>query len=380
MGSGGGVAFGSGMSAVACDLLVVGAGVIGLAVAARLASDHQVILVEAHDGFGRETSSRNSEVIHSGIHYPAASLKTELCLQGQKLLYPFARKHSVPFRECGKLVVATSESEQAKLDAIAVHVRALGVRVEVFTGEQVAEREPALQVHSALYFPETGIIDSHAFMGALEAQVWSRSGLVAYHHKVHSVVKAGENWSATVDSPNGILEIQAARVVNAAGLGAAALSNQVLGTTRYAHRFCRGRYFHLSSAYRNRYRHLVYPVPQTHGLGVHTTLDLEGFVKLGPDVDWCADSDPGELSKYYACDWDALRPTFAQAGRKLIPDLKDADLTPGTIGIRPKLFIDGVAGPDFLIENHQGWIHCLGIESPGLTAALAIGEKVAALA
>jgi 2-hydroxyglutarate dehydrogenase len=364
-----------------CDALVIGAGVVGLAVAARLAQDHpRLILVEAHDGFGRETSSRNSEVIHSGIHYPSQSLKTELCLLGQKALYAFARKHVVPFRECGKLVVAVDESETGKLEAIADHVRSLGVRFEFLDAAGIAAKERNLRAKAALYFPETGIIDSHSLMGALESQVTSRAGLVAYHHEVLSAERQGDLWRVRVRSPNGELEIAAPKVVNAAGLSAAALSNQVLGGARYEHRFCRGRYFQLARRYQNFFRHLVYPLPQADGLGVHTTLDLEGFMKLGPDVDWCSDSDPANLKSHYLCDWESLRPQFARAGRRLLPDLLDSELAPGTIGIRPKLFIDGVANPDFVIENHRGWIHCLGIESPGLTAALAIGEKVAQLA
>ncbi len=366
---------------IRCDALVIGAGVIGLAAAARLAQDHShVILVEAHDGFGRETSSRNSEVIHSGIHYPAGSLKTELCLLGHKALYPFARKHEVPFRECGKLVVAVDASEADKLESMAAHVRELGVRYELLGGAQIAEREKNLRARAALYFPETGIIDSHSLMGVLESQIASRGGLIAYHHRVQSAERVGQEWVVGVESPTGNLEISAPRVVNAAGLGGAALSNQTLKTSRYEHRFCRGRYFQLSSRYQNFFRHLVYPLPQAHGLGVHTTLDLEGFMKLGPDVEWCSDSNWANLAPYYLCDWEGLRPQFAQAARKLLPDLAESDLSPGTVGIRPKLFVDAKAQPDFLIENHGGWIHCLGIESPGLTAALAIAEKVAELA
>jgi L-2-hydroxyglutarate oxidase LhgO len=354
--------------------------VIGLAAAATLSSRGTTVLVEAHESFGRETSSRNSEVVHSGIHYPPDSLKTRLCIEGQKQLYGFARRYSVPHRICGKLVIAQNEAEAARLDSIAAHAKQVGARFEDWGTQLLARHEPAVSALRALHFSETGIIDSHRFMSALESKIASETGLVAYRHRVEAVQALGNRWAVRVASPQGPLEIESSIVVNATGLGAARLSNEALGGNRYEHRFCRGRYFNLSAKWRNHYKRLVYPLPQQHGLGVHTTLDMEGFLRLGPDVDWCADSEISNLGNHYACDWETLRPEFAQAARRLIPALTLEDLTPGTIGIRPKLFQDGKATPDFLVENHRGWIHCLGIESPGLTASLAIAERVEKLA
>lgn len=352
---------------IQCDRVILGAGVIGLAVAARV-GDGQTILVEAHDGFGRETSSRNSEVIHSGIHYPLDSWKTRLCLEGQNQLYEFCDRHQVPYRRCGKLILA-SEGEGDRLETIAAHAQTLGVKFERWSAARVAEAEPLLAPMGGLLFPRTGIIDSHSFMAALEAIARQRETSLVYRHRVTGISRAAGEWILSVDSPDGEIEIQAPVVVNAAGLAAASLSNQALGGTRYEHRYCRGRYFNLSGKYRHRFEKLVYPVPQKDGLGVHTTFDLEGYARLGPDVDWSP-------TLHYDCDWEKLRDPFATSARRLVPGVARDELQPGTIGIRPKLFQNGAATPDFLIEANQGWVHCLGIESPGLTSALAIADRV----
>ena len=356
-----------------CDQLILGAGVIGLAVAAET-GDASTVLVEAHDGFGRETSSRNSEVIHSGIHYPPNSLKTHHCIEGLQALYSFAERYRIPYKQCGKLVVAFSPEETAHLDRIEMHAKSLDVPCERLSRANAREKESHLDVQGALFFPKTGIIDSHKFMAALETKAVEQGVVMAYRHRVTGIGYASRVWHITVESSDGEMQIETPVVVNAAGLSAAFLSNVALNTRKYAHRFCRGRYFQMAAKYRSHFQHLVYPVPQVHGLGVHTTSDLEGYLKLGPDVDWCPDSDPALLAKYYTCDWEALRPAFAEAGRKLVPQLTEEDLTPGTIGIRPKLFIDDKPHPDFLVETHKGWTHFLGIESPGLTSALSLAR------
>ncbi len=353
---------------VQCDALVLGAGVVGLAAAAQLSkSTPHLVVLEAHEGFGRETSSRNSEVIHSGIYYPADSLKTTLCLRGRSLLYSFCERYAVTFRKCGKSVQAAQASELPRLEQIFQHARTLGV-----ASERVAAGE--------IFFPESGIVNSHEFLAALEARAVEQGALLLYRHRVTGVRRKGANWELNVETPAGPLIVVAEQVVNAMGLAAAHWSNEALTTSHFEHRFCRGRYFQLSHRYRDRFSHLVYPIPEADGLGVHVTIDTGGFARLGPDVEWCSNSDLNRILAHYQCDWETLRPRFLEAGQRLIPDLSAGDLTPGTVGIRPKLFIDGKPHPDFLLENHDGWIHCLGIESPGLTAALAIGEKVAQLA
>ncbi len=357
------------------DRVILGAGVIGLAIAARL-GDAQTFVLEAHEGFGRETSSRNSEVIHSGIHYPPDSWKTRLCLEGQNQLYAFCETRGVPHRQCGKLILGAPE-ESDRLEAIATRAQALDVPFERWNASQVHRAEPSLTATDALYFPRSGIVDSHAFMGALEAIALRRETVLAYRHRVENITRIGSEFELSVETPNGKIEIRTPVVINAAGLAAAHWSNTALGTSRYEHRFCRGRYFNLSGKYRHRFQGLVYPVPQKDGLGVHATVDLDGYARLGPDVDWCTDSHLENLPAHYRCDWDAIKEAFALSAKRLVPEIQSADLQPGTIGIRPKLFQGGKATPDFLVEAHGGWVHCLGIESPGLTSALAIADRVA---
>lgn len=365
------------MSFVECEQLVIGAGVIGLSIAARTGSTG-TLLLESHSGFGRETSSRNSEVIHSGIHYPADARKTKLCIEGRARLTAFAQTHGVPWRRCGKLTVATEPAERLTLERLAEHSARLGVPVEFWDGARVAQAEPSLRVHEALHFPESGILDTHACMAVLERQARERGVSLAYRHRVISAQSVSGRWELEVESPQGALRVRADRVVNAAGLGAAELSNQALNTTRYEHRFCRGRYFRLSPRFHGRFGRLIYPVPNRDGLGVHLTIDLAQSVRLGPDTDWLP-LGPDALAGTYDCDWEALRERFLIAGQRYCPELTPADLSPDQIGVRPKLFLDGQAHPDFLIENQRGWVHCLGMESPGWTACLAVAETVAGL-
>ena len=361
-----------------CERVIIGGGVLGLAIAARLANEH-TFLFERHARFGMENSSRNSEVIHSGIHYPATSLKTQLCLEGRGLLYDFSRHHQVPHRRCGKLVVATQPQEQEYLHRLVAHSKTLGVLCETWDRNKILEREPQVEAIEAIYFPDTGIIDSHALMATLENQA-ARGGVhLLYGHGVTHIERDGNSWCLEVQAANETFQVRAACVINAAGLGAARLANLALGQERYSHRFCRGRYFALHAGYQNAFSRLIYPVPQKDGLGVHVTLDLAGQVRLGPDTDWCEDSDPSHVAKHYECDWESLRPTFEFSVRKYFPALKSGAMDPGLVGIRPKLFIDGKPHPDFYLKASRGWVDCLGIESPGLTASLAIAERVAGL-
>jgi 2-hydroxyglutarate dehydrogenase len=358
------------------DVLVIGAGVVGLAIAERLGRSRHVILVEAYPQFGRETSSRNSEVIHSGIYYPPTSNKTKWCIEGREALYDFCRRHHIAHAAIGKFVVATESTDQGYLQKLAEHCRALEVPCERWTQSQLAGAEPLLRVREGLYLPRTGIVDSHQFMARLEQLFADAGGLLAYRHRVTALMRSQAEWKASVTGPEGTLEISAPRVINAAGLAAAEISNQALQTSRFQHKFCRGRYFALPPRYQKKFNRLIYPVPPQDGLGIHVTLDLQGFAKLGPDVDWAEAQSYAETPALYDCDWDALRPTFAQAARRYCPTIHEEDLRPGLVGIRPKLFVDGKQVGDFIVENHSGFIHCLGIESPGLTASLAIADEV----
>lgn len=359
---------------MSCDRVVVGAGVIGLAIAEQLA-DPGLVVLEAHPSFGMETSSRNSEVIHSGIHYPKDSLKTKFCLSGREKLIAFAQAHEIPYRLCGKATVAVSPEEQAYLADLAAHADALGVAFEHWSATRLKQEEPEIEALSALFFPGSGIVDSHALMAVLERKAQEKGALLAYRHRVQAVEKCRAGWRLRVQTPSGLLEVEARQVVNAAGLAAAYLSNLARRNRKYAHRFCRGRYLQMSGA--SPFRHLVYPVPQKDGLGIHITLDLGGQARLGPDTDWCLSQAIEDLPAQYDCDWDALIPAFAEAVRRYYPRLSSSTLSPGLIGIRPKLFVNGMAHPDFVLESSENWVDCLGMESPGLTASLALAEEAA---
>ncbi|MCB9254625.1 MAG: FAD-dependent oxidoreductase [Bdellovibrionaceae bacterium] len=363
-----------------CDDLVIGAGVLGLAVATECAKQgRSTVLLEQHPQFGQETSSRNSEVIHSGIYYPVNSRKTHYCLSGREKLYAYCAEKNIQHVQTGKFVIASNADETAYLEKLHAHAKNLGVLVERVTGAEVQRREPLIRCSEALYFSRTGIVDSHQLMQSLENDLQHLGGLVGYRHSVMGAQRDSQGFTLEVNSPDGTLLARCQRLFNSAGLGAAAFSNALLKTQRYEHRFCRGRYFTLSSRYEGKFHSLVYPVPQKDGLGVHVTVDCAGNARLGPDVDWIEERSYPALQRFYDCDWDAVLPQFLAAVRKYCPSLEQNALSPGLIGIRPKLFIDGEAKPDFLIENFDGYVHLLGIESPGLTSALAIAPHAASL-
>lgn len=365
------------------DGLVIGAGVIGLACAEQLSKTVRsgtCILLDSHPGFGRETSSRNSEVIHSGVYYPLDSKKTAWCIRGRKLLYEFCEKHHVPYAKTGKFLVACRPEEQSYLHQRAEHCKQLGVPNEFASAAQIRVKEPWIKAESALVLPQSGIVDSHVLMATLEKLFTEHGGMLAYRHRVEGIQFEKDRWILKVITPQGSLLISTPLVVNAAGLGAPELSNQAINIQKYEHRFCRGRYFTLSAKYQNKFNHLIYPIPPKDGLGIHVTVDLDGFPRIGPDVEWNPGYRYSDMEKLYDCDWETLKEPFVKAVNRYCPSVTTADLTPGLIGIRPKLFLDGAICPDFLVENHMGFIHCLGVESPGLTACLAIAEEVTKLA
>ena len=363
------------------DVGVIGTGVAGLA-AARAFADRglSVVLLERHRKFGQETSSRNSEVIHSGIYYPAQSLKTRWCIQGREMLYEFCQRHGVPFRKTGKYVVATSAEEQAYLEKLFTHAGEVGVPAEKQTGAQVQSAEPWVKAHSAVFFPESGIIDSHQFMERLLQLAEHAGAVTAYGHAVTHAEKVNggqDGWTLTCELATERLMLRVARVFNAGGLDAAALSNQALGTSRYEHKFCRGRYMTAAAEAARAFQTLVYPVPPKDGLGIHVTVDMNGVCRFGPDVDWWPDAT--QTAGLYDCDWENLAPQFLQAIQRYSPAIQSRHLSGGFIGVRPKLFVDGKAHPDFLIESSDGWLHLLGYESPGITASLAAAQAVTEL-
>lgn len=361
------------------DCVVIGAGVIGLAVARALALvGREVVVLEAADMIGSVTSSRNSEVIHAGIYYPAGSLKARLCRQGRDRLYAFCASHGVEHSRLGKLIVATREEQRDRLRAIAAAAQANGVEDLVWLERAEAQaREPALACVAALWSPSTGIVDSHGLMLALQADAEAAGAMVAFESPVigGEVTDGGCVLEVGGREP---LRLAAGLVVNAAGLGAQRLCQALSGFPSQQIpplHMAKGSYFSLSG--RTPFRHLIYPIPVDGGLGVHLTLDLAGRGRFGPDVEWVTeenyDVDPRRADSFYA------------EIRTYWPDLPDAALTPSYSGIRPKLSGRGQPAADFLCQGPAehgvpGLINLFGIESPGLTSCLALADLVVAKA
>ena len=360
------------------ECVVVGAGVVGLAIARRLAqAGLDVIVLEAAGDIGTGTSSRNSEVIHAGIYYPAGSLMAQLCVSGKKMLYAYCDDHGVPYRRCGKLIVATSEGENGKLASIKAHAEANGVD-DLQTLNEVEARalEPALTCTGALLSSSTGIIDSHSYMLALRGDIENAGGALAFHAPLMRGKSVHDGFEIEVggDAP---MTIGCRVLVNSAGLSAPAVARAIGGMT--ADRiptsyYAKGNYFSCSA--RAPFTRLIYPVPEPGGLGVHLTIDMGGQAKFGPDVEWVDKLDytvdPARAEKFYP------------AIRRYWPTLPDGALSPSYAGIRPKIVPPAIARQDFVIQGPRdngvaGLINLFGIESPGLTSSLSIADRVAAL-
>lgn len=351
------------------ECIVVGAGVVGLAVARALArSGREVVVLEAENAIGTGISSRNSEVIHAGLYYPPDSLKARYCVRGRQMLYEYCASHGVPFRRTGKLVVACDASEATTLESIEARARRNGVEGLAWLDRRTAlSMEPALDVHCALHSPETGIVDTHSLMLSLLGEAQDHGAMVAFLSPVIAGSVGPDGVSVEVGGKEpGVLTARC--LVNAAGLAAASVAGGFEGLTRPppAMRFAKGNYFGLNG--RAPFSRLVYPVPEPGGLGVHLTLDMGGRARFGPDVEWIDAIDfavdPGRAEPFYA------------AIRRYWPGLPDNSLHADYSGIRPK--IDGQAQPDFVIDTANGpMVNLYGIESPGLTSCLAIADDVA---
>ena len=363
------------------DALVIGAGAVGLAAGRALAqAGHDTVVLEAGSAIGQGISSRNSEVMHAGLYHTPSSLKARLCVRGQALLYDFCATHGIAHRACGKLVVATHEDQHDQLLALQTRAQANGVPIEAWTAAAARRLEPELQCTAALWSPRTGIIDSHAYMLALQADLEMAGGHVAFMSPVQSWQTLPSGGArVVVRAADGPFEIEATRVVNAAGLGACALTLALSGLSpgHQCHPRCaKGSYFTLPGP--APFRHLIYPVPVGAWLGVHVTIDLGGQVKFGPDLEWLDTSDPAQID--YAVD-PTRAAAFQTAIRRYWPGLPDGALQPGYSGVRPKIHGPGETAPDFRIDGpaehgSPGIVNLLGIESPGLTASLAIAEEV----
>lgn len=349
------------------ECVVIGAGVIGLACARRLArAGHEVVVLERHGRIGEETSSRNSEVIHAGIYYPTGSLKAELCVRGKEKLYDYCRERGVPHRRCGKLIVATESAQVATLGGYADQAERNGVPLEWLDGAAVRALEPAVRACAGLFSATTGIIDSHAYMISLQGDLEAAGGVVAFNTEVIDLV-AERPLRVLTDS----LTLECRWLVNAGGLSAPDLARRLVPSAPRAH-YAIGHYFTYSGS--SPFAHLVYPIAEPGGLGVHVTLDLAGQVKFGPDVMWLDEVD-------YAFD-DTRLPRFVEAIQRYFPSLEPERLQPGYTGIRPKIAGPGEPNADFRVDGPEmhgvaGLVNLLGIESPGLTASLAIADLVA---
>ncbi|SCY52475.1 NAD(P)/FAD-dependent oxidoreductase [Microvirga guangxiensis] len=358
------------------DVLVIGAGVVGLAIARAFAvRGHSVIVAEKTGGIGNGVSSRNSEVIHAGMYYPTDSLRARHCVNGRRMLYDFCESHGVPHRKCGKLIVATNDLEQAKIEGI--YEQGIGNGVEglsFLNGDEARGLEPNLSCTGAVLSAETGIIDTHALMLALQGDLEAAGGMIAFHAPVERIVQNGTEWNVHVGGAEPTrLAVHA--VVNAAGLGAQDIARATEG---YAEKrvpplvLAKGNYFGCLG--RPAFSRLIYPAPVDGGLGTHVTLDLAGRMRFGPDVEWVErevyEVDPARAESFYA------------SIRRYWPGLPDEALVPDYSGIRPKLSGPGEKAVDFMIDGPEehglaGLVHLFGIESPGLTSCLSLAEDVA---
>jgi L-2-hydroxyglutarate oxidase LhgO len=360
----------------AIDAVVIGAGVVGLAIGRALALDgREVIVLEKNQAIGAETSSRSSEVVHAGIYYTPGSLKAHLCVQGRQLLYAYCREKSIGHRRCGKVIVAVSDLQQRKLEALDATARANGVDdLRWLERQELRSIEPAVVGTAALLSPSSGIVDSHALMLAMQGDLEDAGGVVALRSTMRAARYSPDGIRLAVETEGETTELSARILVNAAGLYATRVALSIedappgnIPETRYA----KGNYFIYLG--RSPFRHLLYPLPEDGGLGVHATLDLAGRTRFGPDVEW-SDTidytlDPRRADSFYA------------AVRRYWPGLAEGSLSPGYVGVRPKLAGPGEAPADFMIEalgdaGAARIIQLFGIESPGLTASLAIGELV----
>lgn len=365
------------------DILIIGAGVVGLAVAAELSSacpGKSIALFERNEKFGQEISSRNSEVVHSGIYYPRGSLKAQLCVRGNRLLYAFCEKYAVPHKRLGKLIVAIEETDLPSLEELKGKAELNGVQgVELLKPEQVREFEPEIRTRGALLVPSAGIIDSYLLMRSLEDLALQRGVLPAYCHEVIGIESSGKDYRVQFSNPDGTIDqIGCSILINCAGLHAHHIAS-MLGVdpdcAGYRIYPCKGEYFSVSFSKSKLVNRLVYPPPleELRGLGIHITKNLDGRLRLGPSAFYVDQIDysvnPGNLDYFY------------RAVKDFLPFLESADLEPEMAGIRPKLQGPEDSFRDFIIRHEadrglKGIINLVGIESPGLTCCFSIAEMV----
>lgn len=361
---------------------VIGAGVVGLAVAARLAPRaRDLVLLERRERHGTEQSARNSEVIHAGMYYPTGSWKARLCVEGNRRLYEFCVRHGVPHRRIGKVITAVEDDELGPLEALLARGLANGVEMRFAGPAEMADLEPNVRSVGALFSPNTGIVSAHGLMDALLAMAREAGATVQLRAEVTGLEKTGDGWRITCGRGAESESFTSEVVVNAAGLGSdevAALAGIDVDAAGYRLHYCKGDYFAVAPRMAGLVRRLVYPVPGHVSLGVHAVLGLDGRLRFGPDA---------EYLEGRACRYDVderKRAAFGRAVRRLVPAIADEDLTPDTAGIRSKLQRAGEPMRDFVIADEAargltGLVNLVGMESPGLTSCLAIADEVARL-
>ena len=360
-------------------LTVVGAGVAGLAVAARLAPRFpELVILERRDRHGTEASSRNSEVIHAGLYYPPGSLKARLCVRGKELLYEACERHGIAHRRTGKLVVATSTAEEPELEHLLAQGRANGVQLEALSADECRRLEPHVPVVGGLLSPSTGIVSAHGLMDVLLQRARGAGALLQTRAELVGLERRDRDYRLTVRTPAGTESLTSERVVNAAGLESdrvAALAGIDVDEAGYRLHWWKGSYFAVAGPKARLLSRLVYPVPTAVSLGVHAVLGLDGRLRFGPDADHLP-----ERRLDFAID-EGKRTVFGDAVRQLVPEIEDEDLSPDTVGIRAKLQAPGEGFRDFVVAEESarglpGLVCLVGIDSPGLTSSLAIAEEV----
>jgi L-2-hydroxyglutarate oxidase LhgO len=365
------------------EITIIGAGVIGLAIAERASGNtRNVFVIEKHPTFGQETSSRNSEVIHAGIYYPKDSLKAKLCVEGKSLLYDYCKKYEIPFKNCGKLIVATDDKEIAVIDGIKNTAAGNGVDLEIFDRNRIKELEPEVFALKALFSPTTGIIDSHSLMKRFETNILINGGQIVYGSEVTGIRKTDEGYEISIlDADKNNFSFTSRMIINSAGLTSDKISEMAgMKDERLSIHFCKGEYFRIKPPKNRLLNRLVYPVPHTNleGIGIHVTIDMGGGVKLGPDVTYL------ESNVYDYSLNPEKQEAFWKSARKFLPFLEIDDIAPEMAGIRPKTQKPGEPVRDFYISEESergnpGFINLIGMESPGLTSCIAIANHVMTL-
>jgi L-2-hydroxyglutarate oxidase LhgO len=362
------------------EITIIGAGVIGLAIAEKLSEDFgSVFIMEKHSTFGQETSSRNSEVIHAGLYYPEGSLKARLCREGNTLLYNYCRQYDVPYKKCGKLIVATSEDEIPVLEGIRKTAMHNGVDLIYLERDQIMEMEPNIYALKALFSPATGIVDSYSLMKRFESNTIINGGQIVYGSEVRGIKRIASGYEITIsDADKKDYSFTTGRIINSAGLTADKISEMAgMHDENLSIRFCKGEYFRINPPKNKLITRLIYPVPHHNmeGIGIHVTTDMGGGVKLGPDVTYLNSN----IYDYKMT--PSKQETFYNEAKKFLPFLEYHDISPEMAGIRPKIQKSGFPIRDFYIREETqrgfpGFVNLIGMESPGLTSSISIANYV----